>query len=149
MNSYNTFLPDPEELAAMAVKGSYENFSYYDDGNTIVQENRDMRRYLVDQELYIEVMDEMLGNEDYRRKYYPIMTWDENITNSIVSAWCTLPQEVLDGFKETSDASKKTVESADGNLGTDLEMNADDCYVMQNSLVSGDFMFKYFTFPFV
>lgn len=104
-------------LAENGVK-NYATWYYTDDVVRVAIKYREKngketyRNYLVDLDLYLDVMDELQKDEAFREKYYPVMTWDEKYISEINGARYTIPEgSVLDSDikdEEVKDGGVKT-----------------------------------------
>ncbi len=58
------------------------------------------RSYTVDYDLYESAARELMQDEEYRRRYYPILSWDDERLKQIEDIWVLLPQEQWEKFEE-------------------------------------------------
>lgn len=161
---YNTYLPEPDKLVSMSVKGTWEAFTYEDESGVWDHFSQDTtkrwldqtetekfddiyrlavdgvekqktrqwknatmvnikyhtkggketyRRYWVEQELYLDVMDELQKDAGFRKNYYPILSWDEKKINGIngcISGYYYDPMKLLQEDNEEASEPAKTGE---------------------------------------
>ena len=90
------------------------------------------RSYTVNSDLYKKAQRELMKDEEYRKRYYPILTWDDARLEQIEDVWVLLPQELWEKLGEQGDLmttgkdAEKT-DDADGKAGatSDDEKMAD------------------------
>ncbi len=76
------------------------------------------RSYTVKSDLYNKAQRELMKDEEYRRRYYPILSWDETQLEKVEEIWVLLPQELWEMFAQeepatTGNDAEKT-DDADG-----------------------------------
>lgn len=174
---YNTYLPEKEEVQAMAIKDNYQSYIYpleYADtyerysvtrelmdyletervdliyelaesavktGEPVSVESQEdlcqiyikyhlkngkevYRRYHADREKYMNVMDELMKDELFRMKYYPILGWEER-PEGYQGMYLSSPREYLTQFTEEGSAVRKTWEMTEEELDKYWEEQTD------------------------
>ena len=101
------------------------------------------RSYMVKRDLYKKAQRELMKDEAYREKYYPILSWDDAKLEKVGSVWVDLPQEqwekltqenyktqeekLDEKLKEQQDANdEKTTKGLGVEIETSIETSADD-----------------------
>lgn len=97
----------------------YADFKYHlKDGREIY------RRYRIDSGLYLDCMDELQKNKEFRDKYYPMLTWDD--TSHLDSISCSMTQEWVDELGLDVATEARSSSEVPGNTelaeGTDYEL---------------------------
>ena len=178
VTGYNTYLPEKEEIQAMAIKDNYytffydieykdeyahyrvtrelmdyletENFDqiyeivsdavksghaadglYEDDGSCYVYVKYHLkngkeiyRGYQMRRTQYRAFMDELIKDEAFRKKYYPILGWEEE-TYVYEYAYLSAPREYLTQFTEEGETAKRTLETSEGEQEGYLDVSAE------------------------
>jgi hypothetical protein len=84
------------------------------------------RGYYVDEELFLDTMDELMKDAEFREKYFPILSWDEEQIWSTIT-WASIAEEDADEiWYEQSGAGADTDETADTIAADASAENSDD-----------------------
>ncbi len=63
------------------------------------------RSYTVNSDLYKKAQRELMKDKEYRKRYYPILTWDDERLKQIEDIWVLLPQELWEKLGEQGDST--------------------------------------------
>ncbi len=81
------------------------------------------RMYPVEEELYLDVMDDLMQNKEFREKYFPVLTWDEeDISKNAIQAGVYMT-EILQRRQLFRQGFSDTDEGLEGTRNT---VSADD-----------------------
>ncbi len=83
------------------------------------------RSYTVDYDLYKKAEQELMKDEEYQKRYYPILGWDDAQLENVTSAWVLLPPEMWEKFEQ--EAKEPTANSdADGKAAAETTGDAEE-----------------------
>ncbi|MCD7956480.1 MAG: hypothetical protein LUG93_12185 [Lachnospiraceae bacterium] len=86
------------------------------------------RYYLVDTDLYCEVMNELIDEEEFRNQYFSICSWDEEIMSEITSVWASVygisEIEMIEGAV-VAETAADVEEETDTGAAADVEAETD------------------------
>lgn len=77
------------------------------------------RSYTVKSDLYNKAQRELMKDEEYRKRYYPILNWDDEQLEQIEEIWVLLPQEQWE--KLAQEKPGEQMQESEAGQGTEKE----------------------------